>query len=366
MLDKLSIILDTSEIVCGGADVLKTLKFIMTILNIIFIGVPIILILFISIDFAKNVIASSADEMNKNVQRAVKRLIACLILFLIPTIVNASIKVLGSLGVDYANCITIAKNETDFSKYKVDYSDEEYDDKEIEDRDTRTSKMPGDNSNDTGSNNGTSNNGASNNGTSNSGGNEEQNNTNQTPTSTKEQKVYIGDSLISSTRDVLGTSAGGREWITGNLTSILTSETTVNKINDASKNDNCKIIIAAYVTSISSTKDAQNISDTISTLKRKLVDSSKCKFIVASIPPVDARSTKYKNYTIKEINNKLRSNAGGKYTYCNINGTITNECQKKCSKKNLSLDRCISSCFINGINFTESYYKTYYTYLDKC
>lgn len=105
---------------CGGAAVLRVIKFIMQLLNIIFIIVPIVLILLLIIDFGKNVIAKDSGDMSKNLQIAIKRLLLCIVLFLIPTIITASIKLLGNLGVDFANCIDIATTGN-IDNYEINY-----------------------------------------------------------------------------------------------------------------------------------------------------------------------------------------------------------------------------------------------------
>ena len=53
------------------------------------------LIVMISIDFAKNVIAGKDDDMKKNLSLAIKRIIYCVAMFLVPTIVDATMGLLG-------------------------------------------------------------------------------------------------------------------------------------------------------------------------------------------------------------------------------------------------------------------------------
>lgn len=102
---------------CGGAGVLKIIKFIWQLLDIVLFLVPMGLIIMVTVDFAKNVISGKDDEMKKNVNIAIKRIIYAAVLFLIPTIVDFSMKTLANIGIDYANCITIAQ-EQDLSQYE--------------------------------------------------------------------------------------------------------------------------------------------------------------------------------------------------------------------------------------------------------
>lgn len=91
--------------VCEISDVLKVIYFVEELLKILFIIVPVGLILMLSVDFAKNVIAGNVDEMQKNFNLALKRILMAVGLFLVPTIVSFLVSFLGSLGVPYADCL---------------------------------------------------------------------------------------------------------------------------------------------------------------------------------------------------------------------------------------------------------------------
>lgn len=105
---------------CGGADILRVIKFVWILLDIVLFVIPMILIIMVSVDLVKNVISGRADDAKKNLQIAIKRIIFCMALFLIPTIVDVAVKLLGDVGVDYAKCIEIAQKD-DLSKYEMDY-----------------------------------------------------------------------------------------------------------------------------------------------------------------------------------------------------------------------------------------------------
>lgn len=117
------IFLETTGFDCGGADILGVIKFVWSLLDIVFIVVPIGLIIMVSLDFAKNVMAGKEDEMRKNAMIALKRLIYCVALFLVMPIVSFAISLLGEQDVSYAKCIEIATSE-DLSQYKIEYDDE--------------------------------------------------------------------------------------------------------------------------------------------------------------------------------------------------------------------------------------------------
>lgn len=80
---------------CKTYGVLKTFEISGKIINIIKIIVPILIIIFGSIDFAKVVISHDADELNKSISSFVRKLILGVVVFLIPTIINSIISFVG-------------------------------------------------------------------------------------------------------------------------------------------------------------------------------------------------------------------------------------------------------------------------------
>lgn len=96
--------------VCDNIMILKVLYFLGIILDIVLFLVPMGLIVMISLDFLKNVISSRDDDMKKNFNLSIKRLIYAVILFLVPTIVQVAINVIGGFDVDYKECFNITKN----------------------------------------------------------------------------------------------------------------------------------------------------------------------------------------------------------------------------------------------------------------
>lgn len=96
---------------CGGSGVLKVLFFIKEIMGIIFIIVPIGLIVMMSIDLSKAVIASDAEEMKKTAKIVIKRIIYAIVLFSVPTIVSIFNLFLGELSSNsYAKCLSMASD----------------------------------------------------------------------------------------------------------------------------------------------------------------------------------------------------------------------------------------------------------------
>ena len=114
------------DVACGGAEVLRVIKFLWKLLDIVLFLVPMGLIVFISLDFGKSVIASKDDSMKKNLGTVIKRIIYCIVLMLVPVICEFFIKIVSNeTGKEGKNkgafqCISIAITEDDFSEYEVD------------------------------------------------------------------------------------------------------------------------------------------------------------------------------------------------------------------------------------------------------
>ena len=112
---------------CGGETVLTIIKYVMQLLNILYFIVPIGLIVMLSVDFVKNVVASDESKMKKNLQLIIKRVIMCMALFLVKPIVVTTINLLDDLGVDYMQCLEIATSD-DLSQYRHTFLDDSLDD----------------------------------------------------------------------------------------------------------------------------------------------------------------------------------------------------------------------------------------------
>ncbi len=98
---------------CQSSGFLKIVYFILQLLKIAFIVVPSGLIIMILVDFLKNVF-SDLETMNKNLKLVFRRIIFCVLIFFLPTIVNLMIGMLNDVGVDikYSDCIENANVET--------------------------------------------------------------------------------------------------------------------------------------------------------------------------------------------------------------------------------------------------------------
>ena len=99
--------------VCTEPEILKVILYIQIILKYVFIIVPIGLILMMGFDFFKNVTAGREEDMKKNLSLAIKRLIFCVCMFFVPTIVSLVVNIVNDsiedFSVDYQSCLDNTK-----------------------------------------------------------------------------------------------------------------------------------------------------------------------------------------------------------------------------------------------------------------
>ena len=111
--------------VCTEPEILKVILYIQIILKYVFFIVPIGLILMMGFDFFKNVTAGREEEMKKNLSLAIKRLILCVCMFFVPTIVSLVVDVVNDsiedINIDYQSCL----DNTKYIDYYEKIADEE-------------------------------------------------------------------------------------------------------------------------------------------------------------------------------------------------------------------------------------------------
>ena len=114
--------LDLSLDACGAnSDTLFIFKIARNIIRIIQIAVPFALIIWGSLDFFKAVIAGDEKEMKQKRKPFIQRLIAAIIILLLPAIVNVIMKNLASnQNSKFADCWTNAGSDTSIEMPNVD------------------------------------------------------------------------------------------------------------------------------------------------------------------------------------------------------------------------------------------------------
>ena len=115
------------DIDCGGEGILRIIRFVWILIDYVKFIVPIGLIIMVMVDFAKSVIAGREDDMKKNVNIVIKRIIYAMVIFFVPTIVQVAINLLGESGVNYAVCLNVATDYTvDLAKYRNKFESDDF------------------------------------------------------------------------------------------------------------------------------------------------------------------------------------------------------------------------------------------------
>ncbi len=93
--------------ICNNLGILGILFFIKRLLQIIGIVIPILLLLFLTIDFVKATTDSNPDRMDKVKGTAIKRIVYAVLVFLVPFIVNGFMSLLGNTN-SFSACYDLA------------------------------------------------------------------------------------------------------------------------------------------------------------------------------------------------------------------------------------------------------------------
>ncbi len=101
-------------VMCGTVEIPEAIaNLIRTVIFIIQVVVPILLILWGMLDFAKGIIGSDEDKIKAGQKKFIQRVIAAIVVFLIVTIVQLVISAVGSIsgdGNEASSAWTCAKN----------------------------------------------------------------------------------------------------------------------------------------------------------------------------------------------------------------------------------------------------------------
>lgn len=87
----------------AGSEIVQVIAIVRLVMNVICIVVPIVMIVLGTIDLFKAVTASKDEEIKKKQQTLIKRIIAGILVFLVPTIVSLLMNLIGAGG-NWATC----------------------------------------------------------------------------------------------------------------------------------------------------------------------------------------------------------------------------------------------------------------------
>lgn len=317
---------DEIKILCGGEEPLRAIKFVMSIIDIICFVIPILLIVLITISFVKNVISQTADDMKKEFSMVIKKIISCVAIFFVPTIINVAMSVLGNLGIDYVACINASK-ESDLSKYKIEVKKTTNNDNFIFEDENRPTVVDG---NDDGNNNTTDN----------------TENTN-TLNVTTDYNIFIGDSRTVGMK-LSVTESKKDKWIckesVGYKWFMDTASKELKEYLKENKNKQYNIFINLGVNDID---NIESYKSTFSSLGETL---KKHNVIIVSVNPINEelwKSQYISNNKIEEFNKKISTTSN--VVYCDTYSKI---------KDNFSTT--------DGLHYKASTYKKIYKEMKNC
>lgn len=310
------------------------------VLSVVFMIIPIILIVLVLIDLAKNVIANKDDDMTKNRNIAIKRIIYAIAIFLVPFMVNVVMHVLYDLIDNGSNksFLTCWENATlsnvracnDEATSNENARDEEkkadsdskmsdYKNKSQEQANSREKalgKKTEDNNSDNNNNNSNNDNSSA---VNDGGGN-----------TSDRYIIFVGDSRMEGVKAYVNANSNeifiakqsmGVIWLNGVARSSVIEE--LKKHNDAN------IIVNIGINDITGINEARRkqIADMyMNFCKKILTDYPNSRVIVTNVGPVDESVGKYsvKNKDILAFNSVLSSAVsnldvnGKKAKYCSF------------------------------------------------
>ncbi len=90
-------------LLCDQSVMVRAIYFFKTFLNILRFSLPLILIFMLTIDFYKGMIIGENDDKQQIIKKVGNRVIACIIVFLVPTIVNLTMSIINKAGYGNGN-----------------------------------------------------------------------------------------------------------------------------------------------------------------------------------------------------------------------------------------------------------------------
>ena len=124
---------------CFDYNTLNIIKFVNSILDIVYFIVPMLAIVIITVDFAKSVVSSSEEQMKKNISIVIKRIVTLIILFIIPNIINLVINIANTKDTEWTMYLE-ESNYNNVEKYKVECEEEKkIKEEEMNNKNERTS-----------------------------------------------------------------------------------------------------------------------------------------------------------------------------------------------------------------------------------
>lgn len=333
---------------CQQPDILKIVRLIKVIIQVLFTLIPIGVIVFVSIDFFKNVIAQNTDDIKKNNKIAIKRILYGVAAFFVPTIVLAVNNMLGSLGVSYSACLANATSDG-IAKYKIIYDQEKerLDSQINSNNNNNSSNNTGDNIN-SNRGNGFGNIKGNKDNTGGSGNNQDDNkDDNTSDVKTNKKVLFVGDSrtvgmcnAVNVNDDCIAEVGKGYGWLSNTASKKVKSK--------VSKKNSYNVVVFSL-----GVNDLGNVSKYIQ-FYNDLSIKNNPKIVVTSVTQVlddKARASGYKvtNQQVITFNEKLKNGLNKNIKFCDI---YTSTYEKLTGK--------------DGLHYDIKSYKLIYNEINKC
>ena len=97
--------------ICNSPEVLSTMKYVKVAVDLIKIIVPIALIISVMVSLINVITGKAEDELPKALKSSVNKVLAALLVFLVPTFVNIVFDVMDAKKIDFASCLNNATDE---------------------------------------------------------------------------------------------------------------------------------------------------------------------------------------------------------------------------------------------------------------
>lgn len=332
---------------CNEYNVLAIILFIKKLLNIIFMLVPICLIVMLSIDLAKNVIAKNEDDMKKNINIFIKRILYCVAIFFVMPIVTFSISLLGNISTfsstSFVECYNGATDEAVSILKEVEDEKEKQTEAEYEKEIAEYVESVKEETSNSNNNNSTNNkNIVSYDGTIYVGDS-------RTVQMCNYLNIYNGSSFKSGSDELcIAKSGEGLSWLKN------TAEKKILKILKANPKKNYNIIINLGVNNMyHNSNPYSSYVKEYNSFNKKIGDS---RLIVVSVTQTNYKSngtTSISNTTVKNFNSKLKSNISSSINYCDAYGYLEKSGYSWSSKN-------------DGLHYDKETYKKIYKKLNSC
>ena len=331
---------------CDNCLMLRIFSLIKTFMNITFIIVPIGLILLITIDFAKCVMANKEDEIKKNQSIAIKRIIYSIALFFIPSIVNITMGLVDkALGSNNSDTVTACWANATKENIQICVANEQAQ-MEAEKEANANKNTEEENNNNTGNNN------------------------IKPPTQTNNNyTIYVGDSrtvgmcsanIIGNGSECIAEVGKGYSWL---------KNTALSKIYASlNKHNNANVVINLGVNDLGTTDTnkinsyANNYTKIYNEIASKY---PKSKVFIVSVGVVSESDfekqkeavnkgllyTTISNQSVETFNKAIKNNiSGSNISYCDINNTLKNKYKTAG----------------DGLHYTTDTYKNIFSEIQRC